>query len=158
MSGPTYRRPTWSRVHLWDPLSRFLIRRGVAPGSASADGSGLRVLEVHGRKTGRAYQRPVAVAAVEGQRYVVSLWGDSHWARNLRAGSRARLQLGRRVEPVEAHELQDQDEKASVLLAISRQYPFFARGYFKVDPEQVTLEQASELAARYPVFRIEPAG
>jgi hypothetical protein len=41
------------------------------------------------------------------------------------------------------------------MLAICRQYPYFARGYFKVDPKQVTLEQARELAARYPVFRIE---
>jgi hypothetical protein len=41
------------------------------------------------------------------------------------------------------------------MLAISRQDPHFARGYFKVDPKQVTIEQARELAARYPVFRIE---
>jgi hypothetical protein len=43
------------------------------------------------------------------------------------------------------------------MLAICREYPYFARGYFKVDPKQVTLEQASELATRYPVFRIETA-
>ena len=43
------------------------------------------------------------------------------------------------------------------MLAICRQYAFFARGYFKVDPKQVTLEQARELAARYPVFMIETA-
>jgi hypothetical protein len=80
-----YRRPTWVRVHFWNPLARFMIRRGLAPGGKSADGSGLRVLEVRGRKTGRLYQHPVAVAAVAGQRYIVSLWGESQWARNLRA-------------------------------------------------------------------------
>ena len=143
-----YRRPTWFRVHFWNPLARFMIRRGLAPGGKSADGSGLRVLEVRGRKTGRLYQHPVAVAAVTGRRYIVSLWGESQWARNLRAGPTAQL-------PVEAHELEDVEEKAALMLAISRQYPFFARGYFKVDPKQVTLEQARELAARYPVFRIE---
>ena len=150
-----YRRPTWVRVHFWNPLARFMIRRGLAPGGKSADGSGMRVLEVRGRKTGRLYQHPVAVATVAGRRYIVSLWGESQWARNLRAGPTAQLQVGRRVEPVEAHELEGVEEKAALMLAISRQYPFFARGYFKVDPKQVTLEQARELAARYPLFRIE---
>jgi deazaflavin-dependent oxidoreductase (nitroreductase family) len=144
----TYRRPTWLRVHLWDPLARFMIRRG-------HDGSGMRVLEVRGRKTGRSYQRPVTVAAIGGHRYIVSLWGESQWARNLRAGARAKLRLGSRIEPVEAHELEEGEEKAAIMLDICRQYPYFARGYFKVDPKQVTLEQARELAARYPVFRIE---
>jgi deazaflavin-dependent oxidoreductase (nitroreductase family) len=152
-----YRRPTWARVHFWDPLARFMIRRGLAPGGDSGDGSGMRVLEVRGRKTGRLYQRPVAVATVVGRRYIVSLWGESQWVRNLRADTTAQLLLGRRVEPVEAHELEGGEEKAVLMLAISREYPFFARGYFKVDPKQVTLEQARELAARYPVFRIETA-
>jgi deazaflavin-dependent oxidoreductase (nitroreductase family) len=152
-----YRPPTWVRVHFWNPLARFMIRRGLAPGGERADGSGLRILEVRGRKTGRLYQRPVAVAAVAGRRYIVSLWGESQWARNLRAGPTAQPRLGRRVEPVEADELEGVQEKAALMLAISRQYPYFARGYFKVDPNQVTLEQARELAARYPVFRIETA-
>ncbi len=55
------------------------------------------------------------------------------------------------------HELEDGEEKAALMLAICRQYPSFGRGYFKVDPKQVTLEQARELAARYPVFMIETA-
>jgi deazaflavin-dependent oxidoreductase (nitroreductase family) len=154
---PGYRRPTWLRIHFWDPLARFMIQRGLAPGGEGADGSGMRVLEVLGRKTGRPYQRPVAVAVVDGRRYVVSLWGESQWARNLRAGAPARLQIGRRVEPVEAQEVPDGEEKAALMLAISRQYPFFARGYFKVDPKQVTLDQARDLATRYPVFGIRTA-
>jgi hypothetical protein len=97
----------------------------------------------------------VAVAAVDGRRYIVSLWGESQWARNLRADHSAELQLGRRAEAVEAHELEGMEEKAGVLLAIARQYPFFTRGYFKVDTKTVTPAQARELAARYPVFSIE---
>ncbi len=153
----SYRRPSRLRVHFFDPLGRFMIRRGLAPGRDSQDGSGMRVLEVRGRKTGRWYQRPVAVAAVDGRRYIVSLWGESQWARNLRAGAGAKLRVGSRTEPIDGHELKNEEEKAGVLLAISRQYPYFARGYFKVDPKQVTLEQARELATRYPVFRIEIA-
>jgi deazaflavin-dependent oxidoreductase (nitroreductase family) len=150
-----YRRPSRLRIHLWDPLARFMIQRGLSPGGTGEDGTGMRILEVRGRKTGQWYQRPVAVAAVEGRRYIVSLWGESQWARNLRADGEAHLRLGSRIDPVAAHELEGGAEKATIMLAICRDYPFFARGYFKVDPKQVTLEQARELATRYPVFRIE---
>jgi len=156
-SASSYRRPSRLRVHFIDPVARFMIRRGLAPGRDSEDGSGLRVIEVRGWKTGRWYQRPVAVSAVEGRRYIVSLWGESQWARNLRAGETAKLRQGSRSEPIKGHELVDGEEKAATLLAIGRKYPYFARGYFKVDPKQMTLELARELAARYPVFRIEPA-
>ena len=81
-----------------------MIRRGLAPGGESADGSGMRVLEVRGRKTGRLYQRPLDVAAAARRHYIIAVRGESQWARNLRAGSTAQLQVGRRVEPVEAHE------------------------------------------------------
>jgi hypothetical protein len=81
----------------------------------------------------------------------------TQWARNLRAGAGAKLRVGGRIEPIDEHDLEDGEEKAALLLAICRQSPYFARGYFKVDPKQVTLEQAHELAARYPVFTIEMA-
>jgi deazaflavin-dependent oxidoreductase (nitroreductase family) len=150
-----YRRPTRLRIHLWDPLARFMIRRGLAPGGDSEDGSGMRILAVRGRKTGRWYQHPVAVATVDGRRHIVSLWGESQWARNLRAAGEAQLRVGSRIDPIAAHELEGEEEKATILLAICRRYSSFARGYFKVDPKQVTFEQARELATRYPLFTIE---
>jgi deazaflavin-dependent oxidoreductase (nitroreductase family) len=153
-SGRNYRRPTRVRVCLWDPLARFMIRRGV--GGTSADGSGMRILDVRGRRTGRRYQRPVAVSAVDGLRYIVSICGESQWVRNLRAPAPdANLRLGRRLEPVEAHELGDGEAKAAVLLAVCRRSPAIARRHYGVDPQTLTLEQAREVAARYPIFRIE---
>jgi len=153
----SYRRPSPLRVHFFDPIARFMIGWGLAPEGDSQDGSGMRILEVRGRKTGRWYQRPVVVAAVDGRRYIVSLWGESQWARNLRANPAAKLRFGSRIEPFEGHELNDEEERAGVLLAICRKYPSIFRRYFKVDPKQVTLEQARELATRYPVFRTEVA-
>src|SRR5215472_18929524 len=107
-----YRRPSPMRVHFFDPLARFMIGRGLAPGGDSQDGSGMRVLEVRGRKTGRSYGHPVVVASVDGRRYIVSLWGESQWARNLRASAAAKLRFGSRVESVEGHELTNEEEKA----------------------------------------------
>jgi hypothetical protein len=83
--------------------------------------------------------------------------GESQWARNLRANAAAKLRVGSRIEPIEGHELKNEEEKAGVLLGICRKYPSVFRRYFKVDPKQVTLEQARELATRYPVFGIEIA-
>src|SRR5262245_1413404 len=152
-----YRRPSRLRVTLFDPLARFLIRRGLAPGGDRPDGYGMRVLEVRGRKTGRLYQRPVAVGEVDGRLYIVSLWGESEWALNLRSDAAAKLRVGSRIEPIEGHELKNEEEKAGVLLAIGRKYPGTYGRYFKLNPMQVTLEQARELATQYPVFRIETA-
>jgi hypothetical protein len=78
-------------------------------------------------------------------------------ARNLRANAAAKLGVGSWIERIEGHELKNEEEKASVVLAICRKYPSVFRRYFKVDPKQVTLEQARELATRYPVFAIEIA-
>jgi hypothetical protein len=69
----------------------------------------------------------------------------------------AKLRFGSGVEPIAGHELDNNEEKAEVLLAICRKYPSIFQRYFKVDPQQVTLKQARELATQYPVFRIETA-
>jgi hypothetical protein len=39
--------------------------------------------------------------------------------------------MGSRIEPIDGRELEDGEEKVAIMLAISRQYPFFARGYFR---------------------------
>ena len=40
MNEGGHRRPTRLRVHLWDPLARFMIQRGLAPGGDNEDGRG----------------------------------------------------------------------------------------------------------------------
>lgn len=124
------------------------------------------VLEVPGRTTGRLRRIPVLVTAVDADRYLVALAGQSQWVRNVRAaGGRVRLcRRGRRTVVLEevpvAH-------SAPVLLAYlrrnrrgdgdaaaSRQ----ARYYFGVraDPTPAELQA---IAGYYPVFRItEPEG
>ena len=48
-------------------------------------------------------------------------------------------------------------DNTEVLLTINQKYPSIFRRYFKVDPKQVTREQAREWATRYPVFSVEIA-
>lgn len=45
----------------------------------------LRLLRVHGRKTGRLRSTPVLVLRQGGRRYLVAPRGETDWVRNLRA-------------------------------------------------------------------------
>ncbi len=52
-------------------------------------------LEVTGRKSGRIIGLPVAVALVDGQRYLVSMLGDeAQWVQNVRAAHRGAARRG----------------------------------------------------------------
>jgi len=89
----------------------------------------------------------------------VSLAGESEWVRNVRA-SNYRASLRRlRSRPVRLVELSVQ-ERPPVLRAYlskraySKSPEFEAREFFGVSPN-ASLDDLSEIAARYPVFRIE---
>jgi hypothetical protein len=65
-----YRRPSWLRGYFLDPLACFMIGRGLVDGGDSQYGSGMRVLEVRGRKSGRLVPAP---GFRRRRRYIVSL-------------------------------------------------------------------------------------
>ena len=87
-----YRPPTWVRTRLVNPLLRALVLR--AGLGRRGDQNLMRVLRVRGRRSGRSYDVPVRIAAWNGQRYILSLLGESQWARNLRAAGTAQLLVG----------------------------------------------------------------
>jgi deazaflavin-dependent oxidoreductase (nitroreductase family) len=85
---------------------RHLVNRAVRLGTRlGRDIDGVRELEVRGRRTRKPRRVPLKVLVVDGERYVVSLYGDSGWVRNLRAHPAARLRFGRHVDDVVATEL-----------------------------------------------------
>jgi len=107
------------------------------------DIDGVRELEVRGRQTGRPRRVPVKVLSVGGERYVVSLYGSTGWACNLRASPAARLRFGRRVEDVVATELAD-DEKPPIALA-----------YLADVKREETRRRLEGGATGVPMFRLE---
>ncbi|RMI35333.1 nitroreductase/quinone reductase family protein [Nocardia stercoris] len=119
--SPTSGRQSFYRYV--NPVIRFLVRLGVGVGGSDADL--LRTLQVTGRVSGRTYEVPVRVALIDGNRYVMTMQGDTAWARNLRAGGKARLLYRGRAEDVLARELVD-EEKYQFLEALFRD-PVFAR-------------------------------
>lgn len=115
-------------------------------------------LEVLGRKS--RVPRKVTVSTVKnnGSRYLVSVRGESHWVRNVRAANgRATLLSGSR-EPVRLVEI-PVHERAPILLNYVRKGAFGQSSaqmaqVFGLEPDP-TLDQVKSLASQHPVFRIK---
>lgn len=119
-------------------------------------------LEVRGRKTGRLRAFAVTTATWRGDRYLVSLAGESDWVRNLRAAhGRAVIRHGYRT-PVRTQEISVR-ERAPVLgaypekRALSKSPSREARDYFGVEPHP-PIEDLELIAERYPVLKMMLAG
>src|SRR5690349_20083812 len=48
-----------------------------------------RLVTIRGRKTGTPRTIPIAVAVIDGRRYMIGAYGDVQWVRNLRAAGQA---------------------------------------------------------------------
>ncbi len=118
---------------------------GILPKRAAA-------LEIRGRRSGRVISFPVAIADVEGERYLVSMLGNNaNWVRNLKAADgRAVLRHGRR-ESVHLEEV-DPSVRAPILRRYLQVAPG-ARAHIPVD-RRASLAEFARIAADYPVFRI----
>ena len=66
-------------------------RRVVNPIVSKLNPGDIATLTVTGRRSGRAQRVPVTPVVVDGERYLVSPYGDSQWVRNLRASGVAEL-------------------------------------------------------------------
>ncbi|HEV2581570.1 MAG TPA: nitroreductase/quinone reductase family protein, partial [Ktedonobacteraceae bacterium] len=109
-------------------------------------------LEVTGRKSGRTISLPVAVAVVDGQRYLVSMLGEQvNWVQNVRAaGGRAVLHSGGREE---VHlEAVPAEQRAPILKAYLQRAPG-ARPHVPVNKD-APLAEFEKVASAFPVFRV----
>ena len=143
-----YRGGRPNRVaRLADRFTAALSARGVGPDY-------LVTLEVPGRRSGRTVSLPIVVADVRGERYLVSMLGESvNWVRNIRAaGGDATLRHGRREE-VRLEEVAP-ERRAPVLKAYLGRAPN-ARVHIPVDKD-APLTDFERVAGRFPVFRIAP--
>src|SRR6202171_1230603 len=92
-------------VGVFNPLARRLLRGGIPMGPNA-------LLTVRGRTSGVDRTTPVAVVSIDGRRWVIATFGDTNWARNLRAAGKATVTVNRRNEPVSARELSAADAEA----------------------------------------------
>ena len=133
-------------------LGRFLNR-----GWAWLHSSGLLpdymvTLEVVGRQSGKLISFPLALAVLNGERYLVSMLGeDTNWVRNVRtANGQAQLRHGR-TEQVLLEEV-EVSQRAPILKAYLKIAPG-ARPHILVDKDAPVAE-FEKIAAEFPVFKI----
>ena len=125
----------WAAVHALGVTPNYLV-----------------TLEVRGRRSGRKISLPMVMAAVEGERYLVSMLGaEVDWVRNVKAaGGRVTLRHGRREE-VHLEEVAA-DRRAPVLKAYLKRAPG-ARAHLPVHKD-APLAEFEQVAAQFPVFRV----
>ena len=140
-------RPNWM-ARLLDRVTAALSARGGGP-------EYLVALEVAGRRSGRIVSLPLVVAAVDDERYLVSMLGEEvNWVRNVRAvGGEVALRHGRREE-VHLQEVGAPDLRAPVLKAYLKRAT--NAGAHMPVTKDAPLAEFERLAPRFPVFRIVP--
>ncbi len=132
-------------ARLQNRSTAWAFAAGIMPRRAAA-------LEIPGRRTGRVIPFPVAIADLDGERYLVSMLGANvNWVRNLKAaGGRAVLRHGRR-ERVLLEEVEPADRPP--ILRRYLQVAPGARAHIPVD-RKAPLDEFERIAADYPVYRI----
>ena len=145
-----YRPPTRLVGHVNRLVARLAVL-GLTPRNTVA-------LEVPGRRTGEPRRTALVSVAYAGNRYLVSLPGESEWVRNVRAaGCQATIRRWR-ARRVRLDEVPT-DQRAPILKAYltrraySKSPEYEAREFFGVAPD-ASLDELAALASRYPVFQI----
>lgn len=122
--------------------------------------TGTVTLEVRGRRTGNPIRVSLTTVRRDGSRYLVSLYDNSQWVKNVRAAEGRAIMISGRRMPVRLLEV-PAPGKASILLGYVQQRAFShsgeesARLFFDLGPNPTYADMES-IADRYIVFRIEP--
>src|SRR5207247_4872165 len=102
MPGPRDRPIEPRQIPSWVPffnlLAKPLLRLGVPMGPDV-------LITVRGRKTGLPRTTPVTICEYGGRRGFISPFGETNWARNLRAAGIATIRFARRSESVRTVDL-----------------------------------------------------
>ncbi len=114
-------------------------------------GKRTHVLTVTGRNSGRRYSTPVQLVFQNGQRWLVSPYGERAWVRNARAAGQVELTRALRTERVRVEEV-DPQTAAPVLREYLRKTPI-VKPYFDATKDSPVETFAAE-AGRHPVFRL----
>jgi deazaflavin-dependent oxidoreductase (nitroreductase family) len=140
--------PGWFTRNVVNPIVAGLTRMGLPI-------AGSRVLEVKGRKSGKAYRTPVNPLDIGGKRYLVAPRGNTQWARNLRVVGTGRL-LGRgRAEEFAGTEVADA-EKVEILREYLRRWKWEVGVFFDGVDADSPREELERIAPDHPIFEIRP--
>ena len=120
-----------------------LTRRVLNPLMMRIGAGGTVTLTVPGRRTGVPRKVPVIPLKVDGSRYLVSPYGDTEWARNLRAAGHGELTRRGHAESFRATEV-PVDEREAIIGAYRKVISGAVSTYFTRLPDP----------GDHPVFRL----
>jgi deazaflavin-dependent oxidoreductase (nitroreductase family) len=109
------------------------------------------LLTVTGRKSGKRYSTPVRLIEEDGERWLVSPYGERSWVKNARAAGRVELSRGGKTEHARIRELSP-DEAAPIVRTYVEQVPI-VRKFFDAGPDSPVEAFVRETR---PVFRLQP--
>ncbi len=144
-------------VRYSNPLTRGLLRLGMPMGPNV-------LLTVRGRTSGRARSTAVAVAELDGHRWVIGAYGNVHWVRNLRAAGAGDVRLRGRTAHVQARELgldEAQAFYAETFPVFAARLPWLGRRFIQLLFETVApevLRDPARAAVTRPVFELTTDG
>lgn len=130
-------------ARLFNRIMVRLIRLGIPVGP-------MGLLTVAGRRSGQPRTTPVFVGVTDGQRWIISSWGESDWVRNVRAAGAVTIRQGRHATRYRAEEQPPAKTVAQIRESFHKT-PGFLRGGYAVKPGASEAEFAHE-AIRHPVF------
>lgn len=148
MAETVYKKPR-AATRMLNRVIEGVTRLGIRP-------AGAHTLAVRGRRSGEMRTNPVNPLELDGQTYLVSPRGTTHWVRNLRAAGEGELRVGRRTTPFRAVEVGDAD-KVPILRAYLKRWAWEAGVFFEVERDP-TDQRLREIAPRHPVFRLSLEG
>jgi hypothetical protein len=133
MTRRRYLKPPWMQRHVGNHLAPLFRPSLVCK------------LSVPGRRSGRWHTLPIVVLDHDGERYLVSVRGESDWVLDLRASHSGRLSRRRHVEEISVVEVPVPD-RAPLIAA-------YAARYGKMPTVTATL-RALPHPTDHPTFRI----
>lgn len=113
------------------------------------------LLEVRGRKTGRAYSTPENLLRFRGRRFLVAGRGRTQWVRNAEAAGEIVLRKARNRQQFRVRAVPN-EEKAEILKAYLDSFKLTVQRYFPV-PAGSGAQAFRGLADRYPAFELFPS-
>jgi hypothetical protein len=145
---PGYRKPGVFVARVVNPLIGQLIKR------FGLERTGMQVMRVTGRTSGKHYEAPVFPLEYAGKLYLVAPRGETQWVRNAKA--RGQVSLGRkgRFTPYLVTEIGDAS-KPPILKAYLERYEGSTKPLFGLGKE-ASLDELAGIAPNHPVFELEP--
>lgn len=134
-------------ARIFNRVFTFFFARGLGPGKNTT-------VETKGRKTGKTHATAVNIVEKDGNRYLVAPRGNTEWVRNVRAANGAAALRHGKLQPVTLIDVPEA-ERAPILQKYLGENAMSTKASFGIDPKS-PLEEFEKIAAKHPVFRIDP--